>query len=252
VLLAEDGIDNQVLIAKHLTRAGITVTVVENGELALQKAMAAATAGRPYDVILMDMQMPVMDGYAATSELRRKGYRGPILALTAHAMAGDRERCIAAGCTDYLTKPIARKKLIDAVSDYALKAPPLGVPLQTPRAPAPNETRDSGVQSVDGELVSEFADDFEMQGLVEDFVKGLADSIERAQVAFTTDDMVVLQRVAHQLKGAAGGYGFMPITEAAAELELAVRQRDSAMGEKLESVIQLCRRARARSGKAAA
>ena len=242
VLLAEDGPDNQVLIAKHLTRAGITVTVVDNGELALQKAMAAAMAGRPYDVVLMDMQMPVMDGYAATSELRRKGYRGPIVALTAHAMAGDRERCIAAGCTDYLTKPIARKKLIDAVSEHAKKAPAHGVALEIPTVAALS----GPPAKSDDVIVSEFIDDPEMLGLVEGFVAGLGDSIERAQVALTTNDMVVLQRVAHQLKGAAGGYGFMQITEAAALLEQAVRKRDESVPEKLADVIHLCRRARAR------
>ena len=251
VLLAEDGPDNQVLIAKHLTRAGITVTVVENGELALQKAMAAAMAGRPYDVVLMDMQMPVMDGYAATSELRRKGYRGPIVALTAHAMAGDRERCIAAGCTDYLTKPIARKRLIDAVSEHAKRAPAHGVALEIPMVAAastpPLTLRERGLQAAaDDIIVSEFADDPEMTDLVDGFVDGLRDSIERAQVALTADDMVVLQRVAHQLKGAAGGYGFMQITEAAASLENAVRQRDAEIPKKLAEVVALCRRARAR------
>jgi signal transduction histidine kinase/DNA-binding response OmpR family regulator len=243
VLLAEDGLDNQVLIAKHLTRAGITVTVVENGELAMQKALAAALAGRPYDVILMDMQMPVMDGYAATSALRRKGYKGPIVALTAHAMAGDRERCIAAGCTDYLTKPITRKKLIEAVSEHAKRAPAHGVALEIPMVPA---VSDSPRAANDDVIVSEFADDAEMTELVEGFVAGLGDSIERAQVAMTTNDMVVLQRVAHQLKGAAGGYGFMQITEAAASLEHAVRQRDEGVPKKLAEVISLCRRARAR------
>jgi CheY-like chemotaxis protein/HPt (histidine-containing phosphotransfer) domain-containing protein len=243
VLLAEDGLDNQVLIAKHLTRAGISVTVVENGELALQKALAAAMAGRPYDVILMDMQMPVMDGYAATSALRRKGYKGPIVALTAHAMAGDRERCIAAGCTDYLTKPITRKKLIDSVAEHAKGAPAHGVALEIPMVPA---VADSPGPANDDVIVSEFADDPEMTELVEGFVAGLGDSIERAQVALTTNDMVVLQRVAHQLKGAAGGYGFMQITEAAASLEHAVRQRDEAVPKKLTEVISLCRRARAR------
>ncbi|MBX3227536.1 MAG: response regulator [Labilithrix sp.] len=242
VLLAEDGLDNQVLIAKHLTRAGVTVTVVDNGQLALQKAMAAAMAGRPYDVILMDMQMPVMDGYAATSELRRKGYEGPIVALTAHAMAGDRERCIAAGCTDYLTKPIARKKLIDAVAEHAAKSPPHGVPLlETQHA--------SGIVPVagpeDAPLVSELAADADMTEIIHAFVKGLPDSIERAQVALASGDMVVLQRIAHQLKGAAGGYGFTPITEAAASLEDAVRKREANVSEKLSEVIGLCRRARA-------
>ena len=90
VLLAEDGPDNQLLISTLLSKAGASVTIAENGRLAVEKALAARSAGTPFDVILMDMQMPELDGYAATSKLRSAGYRGAIIALTAHAMAGDR------------------------------------------------------------------------------------------------------------------------------------------------------------------
>ena len=248
VLLAEDGLDNQVLVSKHLTRAGATMTVVENGRLALEKALAAALAGRPYDVILMDMQMPEMDGYAATSELRRKGYAGPIVALTAHAMAGDRERCINAGCTDYLTKPISRQKLLETVALYAKMAPAHGVPL----LPAPQgggaaaaSTTSATPAPEDAPIISEFADDVEMRDLLASFVAGLPVHMERARTALEAGDLVTLQRVAHQLKGAAGGYGFMCITDAAALLERSVKERAPDMAQKLEDVARLCRRARA-------
>jgi Amt family ammonium transporter len=118
VLLAEDGADNQRLLSFLLRKAGAEVTVAENGAVAIDLVSSAAKKNESYDVILMDMQMPVMDGYTATQKLRAEGYAGPIVALTARAMQGDRESCLGAGCDDYMTKPIEREKLLALVAKH--------------------------------------------------------------------------------------------------------------------------------------
>ena len=107
VLLVEDGKDNQRLITHLLRLAGLEVSLARHG----QEAIDALEGGAQPDVIVMDMQMPVMDGYTATRQLRADGHSIPIVALTAHSMQGDREACIDAGCDDYVTKPIARDHL---------------------------------------------------------------------------------------------------------------------------------------------
>ncbi len=116
VLLAEDCLDNQRLIASLLRKWGLTVAVANDGQQAVDSALASRAAGEPFDVILMDMQMPVLDGYEATRELQRQGWTGPVHALTANAMTSDRQACLEAGCTGYATKPIDRESL------YALLA----------------------------------------------------------------------------------------------------------------------------------
>jgi len=115
ILLAEDGPDNQRLISFILKKWGASVVSAENGQIAYDKATEALKEGQPFDVILMDMQMPVLDGYNATRQLRTEEYTGPIIALTAHAMAQDRKKCLDAGCDEYATKPVNRDSLLATI-----------------------------------------------------------------------------------------------------------------------------------------
>jgi len=220
ILLAEDGLDARRLLARHLRAAGAEVETAENGLVACELALRAADAGTPYDLILMDMQMPELDGYAAAARLRAAGYRGPIVALTAHAMEDERARCLGAGCDGFAAKPILRRTLIEVARAYL-----------APAGAAP--------------LVSALAADAEIARLLDGFVGRLPERLGAMERALGARDLVGLADLAHQLKGAATGYGFPTITEAAAELEAVAAARGE-VERALAALADVCRRAAAR------
>jgi CheY-like chemotaxis protein len=112
VLLVEDDQDHRPLLSLMLRKAGSQVTVAENGKVAIDLVRAARAEGLPFDLIVMDVQMPVLDGLDATRTLRTEGFANPIIALTARAVSTDRARCFAAGCDDFVSKPVSRADLV--------------------------------------------------------------------------------------------------------------------------------------------
>ena len=117
ILLAEDHDANRQLLSLRLSRAGAEVVPARNGREALEQVRDAARAGQPIDAVIMDMEMPVLDGYEAVRQLRAGGYSGPIIAVTAYAMAKDREECLDLGCDDHITKPIEWHRFFHRLSE---------------------------------------------------------------------------------------------------------------------------------------
>lgn len=115
ILIVEDSHDNQILVQAFLAKMNLEIDVANNGLVGTHMALANS-----YDIILMDIQMPEMDGFQAVQKLRESGYQGKIVALTAHAMKGDRERCLESGFDDYLCKPISRASLVNCVLRHVL------------------------------------------------------------------------------------------------------------------------------------
>ena len=119
VLVVEDMVVNQVIVATLLRDAGAQVEFADNGAMGVQKIMQDMDNGLVFDVVLMDMRMPVMDGYEATAYLRKYGYTRPIIAVTAQALTGDMEKTLNAGCDDYIAKPVDNQKLIEMIKKFA-------------------------------------------------------------------------------------------------------------------------------------
>jgi PAS domain S-box-containing protein len=119
ILLVDDCLDTQRLFAHILSKAGANVTTANNGREAIRMAIQAMVEQRPFDCILLDMQMPDIDGYQVATMLRESGYTAPIIALTANSLPGERERCLTAGCDEFATKPLNRHKLLELVARYS-------------------------------------------------------------------------------------------------------------------------------------
>ncbi len=118
ILLAEDNEDHQPLLSHILSKAGAQVTLAENGKVAVELAQAAAAQGRPFDLVLTDIQMPVLDGFDAMRKMRSDGFTGPIIALTAQVAPVDCKKCFDAGCDDYLSKPVGQTELVNMLADH--------------------------------------------------------------------------------------------------------------------------------------
>jgi len=238
VLLVEDAIDNQKLLAFHLREAGADVQVAGDGITACELTMDAVASGLPYDVVLMDVQMPRLDGYHATARLRGMGYDGVIVALTAHAMGAERQRCLDAGCNDFLSKPVEPAELVDTIAKYVAAPPATG----TGRRPAAGA---AGAGPAEPPLVSHLAGSEGLEDLLREFVEGLPERVAGMERDLLASDLKSLAARSHQLKGTAGAYGFPVLTEAARELETALKAGRSGrdLRAKLDRIAALCRRA---------
>ncbi len=203
ILLVEDGEDNRRLIGFILAAAEACVEIAVDGGEALTKVRAAEAAGQPFHLIVMDMQMPVVDGYEASRRLRSEGCQSSIIALTAHAMSTDRDKCLEAGCDDFCTKPIVRHTFLSTIAKWFEKATG-GVPLAAPRVLT---------------VAEEAQQDEELMELVRMFVADLGTDVSDMRKALGSGDLAELSIIAHRLKGAAGSYGFPSLTTHAAILE---------------------------------
>ncbi len=241
VLVAEDGPDNRVLISFYLEHAGLDVTLVENGKLACDAALGAAGDGKPFDLILMDMQMPEMDGYAATTLLRELKYAGAIVALTAHAMGGDREKCIACGCDDFAVKPIDPDRFITTIRRYVKVAD--GIENGSTARQASTGYDNNTPVHTDDPIKALLAKP-KLAKIVDRFITGLDDRLAAIQKAVAEEDRKALKVLAHQLKGAAGGFGFPHISRVASEIEQGAEKELAAVDQAVRDLAELCQQAR--------
>jgi signal transduction histidine kinase/DNA-binding response OmpR family regulator len=206
ILLAEDNAVNQRLAASLLGRRGHKVTIAANGSEALM-----AFTGQQFDVVLMDVQMPEMGGFEATAairalEIERKTKRMPIIAMTAHAMKGDRERCLAAGMDEYLTKPLDPRLLCTLVEQMAAAVPPAPYAVELFSLPTEVLARVGGDRELLAEISRLFVDDAPRH-------------LERIREALDAQDGESLRRAAHGLKGAAANFDAEGVVSAARSLE---------------------------------
>ncbi len=232
VLLAEDNVVNQLVALRLLERCGHTVTVAANGKKALE-----ALEKDSYDAVLMDVQMPEMNGWEATQAIREKeratGGRIPIIAMTAHAMKGDDERCFAAGMDDYLTKPIRTEELVSALDKVGARK--IARELRLDRA-----TPKQGGEALDmAAALDRLGGDRDLYYELVGVFKGEFPNVEAAMRRAIVDrDAGALERGAHTLRGSSANLGAVRVSDAAMELEKLARSGKLEGSEEQFKVLQ--------------
>jgi CheY-like chemotaxis protein len=230
LLVVEDNPVNQKMALTMIRKAGYIVDGVENGKLAVDTLKK-----QPYDLVLMDVQMPVMDGYQATQEIRKmEGDKKhtTIVAMTAHAMAGDREKCIKAGMDDYLSKPINPQEMFKTITKWV--RPQLEEEFSDDK-PLPEEARtEQAIKSqqdnplIDMEAaMARFGNDEEFfREMAEEFLKYAPEQITALEKAAQKGDADSVQKTAHSIKGAAGNLSAQNIFSLALTIENKGRSKD--------------------------
>ena len=228
VLVIDDGEENQELLSLVLEEAGLQVEGAENGEVGVRKALQEA-----FDVILMDIQMPVMDGYTATRKLRQHGVQTPIIALTAHAMKGFEQDILAAGCSRYLTKPIDIDSLIQTLAGFLGGEPSESdAAARVPAGATADRAPQRELAPVVPPLVSRLStQNPRIRAIIEKFVERLDEQLGAMTQAWNDRDFDALANLAHWLKGAGGTVGFDAFTEPAAHLEQLAKAKSEAQIE---------------------
>jgi len=236
ILVAEDARTNQVLIKSLLKRVGLQVTIVEDGNEVVQKALS-----KQFEMIFMDIQMPYMNGYDATKALREEGVRIPIIALTANAMKSDDKKCLAAGCDDYISKPIEQKKLLHVLSKYlSKKSEDSSRQIDSAKSDVEqlnqlcSETTFSdntpsdeqyGELPVDFEIIKKIYDDEEMlKETVKIFLEEAPQTIVLLADAITAGDSNNVKMYAHKLRGLARHVAAMKLSDMLYDLETKARE----------------------------
>ena len=228
LLVVDDGPENRELLSLVLAEQGQWVEEAENGQVALDMVAAGS-----FDLILMDMQMPVLDGFAATRMLRERGVTTPIVALTANAMKGFEQEVLQAGCTAYVTKPVDIDVLLARLAGL-LGGERVMTPINEPVSVTPGEPPGDGAPlpaaaAVDlAPIQSRFAGNARFVPIVRKFAARLDDQLAEAEAAWQRQDSAEIARFAHWLAGAAGTVGYDAFTEPARELEAFALQQDVA------------------------
>ncbi|WP_028586012.1 ATP-binding protein [Desulfogranum mediterraneum] len=247
VLVVDDAAENRELVRVLLEEAGVQVDEAENGQVALEMVQV-----KSYQLILMDIQMPVMDGYTAASLMRQQGMEQPLVAMTANVMKGFEEECLAQGYSDYIAKPLDINLFMGLMAAYldgkqgtaeraASAMPRLDVRADGTLAPEKRLASVPESQSAQAPVISTLADHPKLRKAVEQFVDRLELEFPKMEQAWQEGDLESLAPLAHWLKGAAGTVGYHDFTEPAALLESHAERGDLeqvvAVGQGLQALV---------------